>query len=48
MKKLLPLLALAFLGCEEKEITIPELSVGNHRVLVEEITGVKCSNCPEV
>lgn len=47
MKKLLPLLALAFLGCEEKEIVIPELSVGNHRVLVEEITGVKCSNCPE-
>ncbi|MBL7825301.1 MAG: Omp28-related outer membrane protein [Saprospiraceae bacterium] len=47
MKKLLPLLALAFLGCEEKEIVIPELSVGKHRVLVEELTGVKCSNCPD-
>ena len=47
MKKLLPLLALSLLGCEEKKIEIPDLSVGNHRVLVEEITGVRCSNCPE-
>lgn len=47
MKKLLPLLALSLFGCEEKKIEIPDLSVGNHRVLVEEITGVRCSNCPE-
>jgi len=47
MKKLLPFLALSLFGCEEKKIEIPDLSVGNHRVLVEEITGVRCSNCPE-
>lgn len=34
-------------GCEEKTITIPELSVGNRNVLVEELTGVRCQNCPD-
>ncbi len=38
--------ALLFLGCKEKELSIPELSVGNRRVLVEEMTGVRCSACP--
>lgn len=50
MKNILPLLALVvFLqwGCDEKEIRIPELSAGNHRVLVEELTGVRCQNCPD-
>lgn len=50
MKHMLPLLALfaiAFWGCEERELTIPELSVGARRVLVEELTGVKCTNCPD-
>lgn len=52
MKKyqLLPLFALAsllFTTCKEKPITIPELSVGERRVLVEELTGVKCQNCPD-
>jgi len=41
------LLALFVTACEEKEIVIPELSSGARRVLVEEITGVNCSNCPD-
>ncbi|MBK8192309.1 MAG: Omp28-related outer membrane protein [Lewinellaceae bacterium] len=36
-----------FSGCKEKPITIPELSVGGRNVLVEELTGVKCQNCPD-
>ena len=50
MKYILPVLALfaiAFWGCEERELTIPELTVGARRVLVEELTGVKCTNCPD-
>lgn len=50
MKKRLPLIMLAgilFWGCEEKEISIPKLSVGQHHVLVEELTGVRCPNCPD-
>lgn len=50
MKKILPLLALTTLlmwSCKEKELSIPELTVGARRVLVEELTGVKCSNCPD-
>jgi hypothetical protein len=45
-----PLLALApfcFSGCEEKPIVIPDLQVGNRKVLVEELTGVRCTNCPK-
>lgn len=50
MKKILPLILLAGIllwGCEEKEIVIPQLSVGQHHVLVEELTGVRCPNCPD-
>jgi hypothetical protein len=49
MKKLLPLFAIATMlwSCEEKELNIPELTVGARRVLVEELTGVKCNNCPD-
>ncbi len=49
MKRILPFLgiaALAFLGCKEKELSIPELSVGKRKVLIEEMTGVKCTACP--
>lgn len=45
---LLPLLAAAlFHGCEEMPVQIPELSVGDRKVLVEELTGVRCPNCPD-
>jgi hypothetical protein len=50
MKNRLPLLALLAIslwGCAEKDLVIPELSVGARKVLVEELTGVKCSNCPD-
>lgn len=44
----LGLLALLFAGaCEEETYPIPELSVGSRRVLVEELTGVGCTNCPD-
>ncbi len=44
----LPLLAAAvFNSCEETPVTIPELSVGDRKVLVEELTGVRCPNCPD-
>lgn len=39
--------ALLFGACEEKPITIPELTVGKRNVLVEELTGVRCPNCPD-
>lgn len=39
--------AVAMWGCKERELLIPELSVGARRVLVEELTGVKCTNCPD-
>lgn len=41
------LAALFLLGCEEKPIVIPDLQAGNRRVLVEELTGVRCQNCPD-
>jgi hypothetical protein len=50
MKNRLPFLALIAIslwGCAEKDLVIPELSVGARKVLVEELTGVKCSNCPD-
>ncbi len=34
-------------ACEERAIEIPDLSVGKRRVLVEEATGVACSQCPD-
>ncbi|TNE69186.1 MAG: hypothetical protein EP344_00565 [Bacteroidetes bacterium] len=39
--------ALLLGSCEEKPITIPELSVGKRQVLAEELTGVRCPNCPD-
>jgi hypothetical protein len=49
MHKLLPILAFPLLlsACTEKMITVPDLGVGNRRVLVEELTGVGCTNCPD-
>ncbi len=42
------LLLLMFSACNEKEIIIPEISipVTDKVVLIEEITGTKCVNCP--
>lgn len=34
-------------ACKEKPIPIPELNVGSRNVLVEELTGVQCPNCPD-
>lgn len=34
-------------ACEEKPITIPALELGDRKVLVEELTGVQCQNCPD-
>ncbi len=34
-------------GCQEKPIIIPNLTVGARKVLVEELTGVRCGNCPD-
>lgn len=39
--------SLLMAACKEKPIEIPELNVGQHRVLVEELTGVRCNNCPD-
>ena len=51
MKKIFLLPSLAalslFSACKERAFEIPDLSVGNRRVLVEEATGVRCSNCPD-
>ena len=41
------LLAATLTACEEKTIVIPELSVGDRIVLIEELTGVNCPNCPD-
>lgn len=38
---------LLFSACKEKPIEIPDLSVGKRRVLAEEATGVRCSQCPD-
>jgi len=47
-KLLIPLLAAAALhSCKEVPIDIPELNVGERKVLVEELTGVSCPNCPD-
>lgn len=38
---------LSLLGCKEEALNIPELTVGKRHVLVEELTGVRCQNCPD-
>ncbi len=43
-------LALALLlltNCKEIPLPIPQGNTGNRRVLVEELTGVRCQNCPD-
>ncbi len=41
------LAALMFItACKEQPIIIPDLNVTGRTVLVEEITGVRCTNCP--
>lgn len=34
-------------ACKEERIPIPSLSSGPRKVLVEELTGVRCPNCPD-
>lgn len=34
-------------GCKEVPIAIPQSNTGNRKVLVEELTGVRCPNCPD-
>jgi len=47
-KLLIPLFAAAVLhSCKEVPVSIPELTVGDRKVLVEELTGVNCPNCPD-
>lgn len=41
------MVALLLWGCEEKPIIIPDLQTGARKVLVEELTGVRCQNCPD-
>lgn len=36
----------AWAGCKEKPLSIPDSTVGKRKVLVEELTGVDCPNCP--
>ena len=45
---ILTTIAILFSSCEEKEVIIPkwEAPTGNKVVLVEELTGVRCTNCP--
>lgn len=50
MKNIFLLFALSLMAlsaCKERALIIPELSVGARRVLVEELTGVRCTNCPD-
>lgn len=48
MKNIALFLAIAFLAacCKEKPLIIPDLSI-KRKVLVEELTGVRCQNCPD-
>jgi thiol-disulfide isomerase/thioredoxin len=41
------ILLFGIIGCQEKEIVVPDLNVGSRVVLAEELTGVRCPNCPE-
>ena len=34
-------------GCKEIPLSIPEVNAGKRRILVEELTGVRCQNCPD-
>jgi len=34
-------------GCKEQPVEIPDLKVGKRRVLIEELSGVNCNNCPD-
>lgn len=45
---LLPAVLLLFIACKEQAIEIPDpnLNVTGRTVLVEEVTGVRCQNCP--
>jgi hypothetical protein len=44
---LLFLSSLCLSSCKEDPILIPELNVGARKVLVEELSGVRCQNCPD-
>ena len=44
---LLALVAILMPACKEKMILIPDVTVGKKRVLAEELTGVRCPNCPD-
>lgn len=47
-KLLLPFFAAASVySCKEVPVSIPELTVGDRKVLAEELTGVRCPNCPD-
>lgn len=35
------------LHCKEEPVPIPDLKVGSRKVLLEELSGVNCSNCPD-
>ena len=39
--------SLLWSGCKEKPLEIPDLQTGARKVLVEELTGVRCQNCPD-
>ena len=41
------IVAVALSACQEERIPIPALSSGSRKVLVEELTGVRCPNCPD-
>ena len=50
MKNIFPFLLFAAIvvgACEEKPIPIPEPATPKRRVLVEELTGVTCTKCPD-
>jgi hypothetical protein len=36
-----------FAACKEKPLEIPASTVGKRKILVEEVTGVNCPNCPD-
>ncbi len=48
MRKILIGLLICMLGCAEKEVIIPPLEIPTtgRTVLVEDLTGVRCPNCP--
>jgi hypothetical protein len=38
---------LGMTACKEELVKIPDLKVGSRKVLIEELSGVNCSNCPD-